>query len=183
MSRITTTALLAAAFLAVFLQAHASGVRRLLGTQVDLVTPLMVYAGVAGTPITVFSLAVLAGLCLDSLSANPLGASLLPLFVTGLLLQRCREFILGDQVQAQWVVGMAACAFNQILCLFLLAGMDRSPYLGWRLAWDTCFVAMAGAVITPAVFWLFTRFNRAFHHPIVAEESFRLDRQIKRGRH
>lgn len=183
MSRITTTALLAAAFVAVFLQSHASGLRRFLGTQVDLLTPLMVYAGVAGTPITVASLAILGGLSLDSLSANPLGASLLPLFATGLIIQRSRELILGDQVQAQWVVGVAACALNQLLCLFFLAGLDRSPHLGWGQLWDALVVTAAGAVITPAVFWFFIRFNRAFHHPIVGEESFRLDRQIKRGRH
>lgn len=182
MSRLTITALLALAFLAVFLQAHATGFRRLAGAQLDLLTPLMVYAGVAGNASTIAWLAVLGGLWQDSLSASPFGVSVLPLFMTGLLIQKNRELLLSDQLQAQWMVGLAACALNPLLTLFLLVGMERRPHLGWGMVWDWLVVSLGGAALTPMVFWFFHRFNRAVHHPLVEEAPFRTDREMKRGR-
>ena len=47
----------------------------------------------------------LGGLWFDSLSANPLGVSVLPLFLVGLAIHLNRELILRDQAFAQvvWV--------------------------------------------------------------------------------
>ena len=46
----------------------------------------------------------------DSLSANPLGVSVLPLFLVGFLIYRQRELILRDQPFAQFVLGLGASA-------------------------------------------------------------------------
>lgn len=183
MSRLTTIALLLSAYVAVFLQCHAMAWRRLTGSQLDFLTPLMVYAGVMGGPSTIAWLALLGGLWLDGLSANPLGVSVLPLFTAGFVIQRHREYVLGDQVQAQWIVGAATCAVTPLLTLFLLAGMEHRPLLNGGLLWDWLQVTLGGAVLTPFVFWMFNRFNAAVHHPVVGEDTFRKDREIKRGRH
>ena len=84
MSALNTIFILVAAFLAVFGEAAFPGVRHWLGAQVDLLPALMVYASLCAGLATVALLAVLGGLWFDSLSANPLGVSILPLFIVGL---------------------------------------------------------------------------------------------------
>ena len=94
-----TVFVLAAAFLAVFWEAAFGGVRHLLGAQIDLLPALMVYAGLFSGITTVTLLAVCGGLWFDSLSANPLGVSMLPLFVVGLVIHVKRDLILRDHVR------------------------------------------------------------------------------------
>src|SRR6185503_2169549 len=110
MSWLHTFLILMAAFLAVFFQATFNGVRNLLGAQIDLLPSLMVYTALSGGLATLAVTAVCAGLWFDSLSANPLGISVLPLFFIGFLIQRYRGLILRDQVYAQWVLGWSASA-------------------------------------------------------------------------
>src|SRR5258706_10846770 len=97
MTLLTTIFILGAAFLAVFWQAAFNGVRHLLGAQIDLLPALMVYASLYGGFTTVVLLAVLGGLWFDSLSANPLGVSVLPLFIIGVSIYASRELILRTQ--------------------------------------------------------------------------------------
>ncbi len=182
MSRLTITALLVAAFTAAFLQAHASGLRHLLGAQLDLLTPLVVYAALLGHPATLATLATLGGLWLDALSVNPFGISILPLYLTGFLIQRNRELIQSDHPQTQWIVGLIACTLKLVLTLVLLLSLDHPPHLGWDTLWTLLVVATGGAALTPAVFWAFDRFNQAVHHPALGDPPFRADREIKRGR-
>jgi hypothetical protein len=79
-----TILVLAVAFLAVFGEAVADRPRQLFGAQVDLLPALMVYAALNANLHVVSLLAVFGGLWFDSLSANPLGVSILPLFAVGL---------------------------------------------------------------------------------------------------
>ena len=83
MNWLQTVLVLGAAFLAVFWEAAFGGVRHLLGAQVDLLPPLMVYASLCTGLTTVTLLALCGGLWFDSLSANPLGVTVLPLFAVG----------------------------------------------------------------------------------------------------
>ena len=96
MNWLSTLFILVTAFLAVFWEAAFNGVRYLIGAQIDLLPALMVYAGLCAGITTVALLAVLGGLWFDSLSANPLGASVLPLFVIGLLIHVKRDLILRE---------------------------------------------------------------------------------------
>src|SRR5437773_3378747 len=107
--------ILGAAFLAVFWQAAFNGVRHLLGAQIDLLPALMVYASLYGGFGTVVLLAVLGGLWFDSLSANPLGVSVLPLFVIGVAIYANRDLILRNQTLAQFVLGLAASAAAPVM--------------------------------------------------------------------
>src|SRR5438094_3400750 len=97
MTLLNTIFILGAAFLAVFWQAAFNGVRHLLGAQIDLLPALMVYASLYGGFTNVVLLAVLGGLWFDSLSANPLGVSVLPLFVIGVAIYANRDLILRNQ--------------------------------------------------------------------------------------
>src|SRR5436309_2700103 len=93
MNWLDTILVLLAAFLAVFWEAAFQGLRHLLGAQLDLLPPLMVYASLCASLSTVVLLAVCGGLWFDSLSANPLGISVLPLLAVGVAIYANRDLI------------------------------------------------------------------------------------------
>src|SRR5216117_4569684 len=94
MNTLNTIAILLLAYLAVFLESYFRGLRNLVGAQIDLLPALMVYASLSAGISTVALLATLGGLWFDSLSANPLGITVLPLFVVGAAIHHWRELIL-----------------------------------------------------------------------------------------
>ena len=182
MNWLPTILLLGAAFLAVFWQAAFGGVRYLLGAQIDLLPPLMVYASLYGSVTTVTLLALCGGLWFDSLSANPLGVTVLPLFVIGLAIHLKRGLILRDQTVAQLVLGLGASAAAPILTLLLLLTMRRAPLLGWGTLWQLVVQGVGGAIATPVCFELFGWLQRLLVHGAANPSSFRPDREIRRGR-
>ena len=109
MNPLNSILVLLVAFVAVFLEASVNGLRNLLGAQIDLLPALMVYASLSAGLTTVMALSVLGGLWFDTLSANPLGISILPLFLVGYAIHLRRELILRDQLFAQFVLGLIAC--------------------------------------------------------------------------
>jgi rod shape-determining protein MreD len=182
MSALTSTLILATAFVLVFLQSALGGVRFLFGAQPDLLPALMVYVALSRTLRTITTLAIGGGLFMDSLSANPLGSSVLPLLVVGLLLHARRDLILRDQVYAQWVLGLAACGLNPLLTLLVIQSTGATPLIGWGFVWQWLVLTVSGACFVPLFFILFDRVHRAFSYQTLPETSFRADRQIKRGR-
>jgi len=116
------------------------------------------------------------------LSANPLGVSILPLFIVGLLIYVIRDLVLRDQVYAQFVLGLAASSAVPVLNIILLLTMGSDPLLGWGSLWQWTVMSAGGAVATPVVFIFFEWLHRAFTHGHVHETSFRPDREIRRGR-
>jgi len=181
MNWLNTILLFGAAFLAVFWEAAFSGLRRVLGAQIDFLPALMVYAGLcAGLP-TIALLAAWGGLCLDSLSANPLGISIVPLFLAGLVVYSSRELLLRDQPFAQVVLGLAASAGVSLLTLLLLLTTGHTPLLGWGTLWQLAVTSAGGALVTPACFILFDWLHQSLNHRRAAETSFRADREIRRG--
>ena len=182
MNWLNTLFILVTAFLAVFWEAAFNGVRHLIGAQIDLLPALMVYTGLCAGITTVTLLAVLGGLWFDSLSANPLGVSVLPLFVIGLLIHVKRDLILRDQTFAQWVLGLAASAAVPVLTLLLLLTTRHTPLFGWGTLWQLIVMSVGGAIATPICFELFGWLDRTLVHHRAAQTSFRADREIRRGR-
>jgi cell shape-determining protein MreD len=182
MNWLHTVLVLGAAYLAVFWEAAFGGVRYLLGAQIDLLPPLMVYAGLCTGLTTVTLLALCGGLWFDSLSANPLGVTVFPLFAIGLTLHLKRELILRDQTFAQFVLGLAASAAAPALTLLLLLTMARTPLLGWGTLWQLAVLSLGGAIATPICFELFGWLQRTLDHHGDVPSSFRPDREIRRGR-
>jgi hypothetical protein len=182
MNSITTVILLAVAFLAVYFETSFNEMRRLFGVQVDLLPSLMVYAGLSYGLGVVVLLAVCGGLWFDALSANPLGVSILPLFMVGFVIQHYRGLILRDQTYAQWVLGLAASAFAPALTVLILLNLDTRPLVGWFSLWQWLVMAVVGGAITPIWFALFDRIYAALVYRPLGDTSFRADREIKRGR-
>jgi len=182
MNWLNTGFVLGAAFLAVFAEAAFGGARNLLGAQIDLLPPLMVYAGLGSGITTVTLVAVCGGLCFDSLSANPLGVTVLPLFTIGLAIHLKQDLILRDETFARLVLGLSASAAAPVMTLLLLLSMGRSPLVGWGTLWQLVVLSVGGAVATPVWFEIFGWLQRTLVHHRSVESSFRPDRQIRRGR-
>ena len=182
MNWLNTIALLLVAFLAVFLDSYVRSIRNLLGAQIDLLPALMVYASLSASISTVALLATLGGLWFDSLSANPLGVTVLPLFVIGFILHYYRDLILREQLYAQFMLGLAASAAAPLFTVLSLIGVGAEPLLSWGSLWQWIVMAVGGGAFTPVCFRLFDRFNRAFSYRPQTVSSFRPDREIKRDR-
>ena len=177
-----TIFVLCAAFLAVFWEAYFQGVRHLLGAQIDLLPALMVYASLCSRLSTVVLLAVCGGLWFDSLSANPLGISVLPLLLVGLAIYANREFILRTQTFARLVLGLAASSTVPLLTLIFLLTTGHRPLVGLGTLWQLIVMSVGGAIATPVCFEIFGWLHRLLGPPPVSELSFRPDREIRRGR-
>ena len=182
MSWFNTITILVVAYLAVFAQATINELRHLLGVQLDLIPSLVVYAALSGGVMTFTIVAMCGGLWMDSLSANPLGVSPLPLFLVGLVIHQFRELILRQQPFAQFILGAGATAAAPLLTLVLLMNTQVQPLLGWFSLWQWIAMSVIGGAVTPLWFFAFEHIGETFSYRPLNEARFRSDRQIKRGR-
>ena len=182
MNWFNTIAILIAAYLAVFFQATFNELRQWVGVQIDLLPGLIVFAGLGSSIVTLTLLAVCGGLWADSLSSNPLGMSMLPLFLVGLLIHRSREFILRDQPFAQFVLGTAATAAASLLTLLMIINTNAQPLLSWFSLWQWIVLSLVGGSVTPLWFRFFDWIGDTLNYRPLGGNSFRADREIKRGR-
>lgn len=177
-----TILVLLVAFVAVFWEAAFNGIRHWFGAQVDLLPALMVYASLQTGIVTVTLLAVLGGLWFDTLSANPLGVTVLPLFFAGMLVYLTRDLILREQTFAQFVLGVSASLFVPVFVLLLLLSTGHEPLFGWGTLWQLIVMGAGGAIATPVFFEIFGWLERVLGYAGPSEPSFRPDREIRRGR-
>jgi rod shape-determining protein MreD len=182
MNALNSILVLIAAFIAVFWESAFNGIRGLLGAQVHLLPALMVYASLSTGLITTSFTALLGGLLFDSLSANPLGVSVLPLFLVGLIIYTQRELILRDQFFAQFVLGMSASAIAPALTVLLMLTKGEPPLIGLGSIWQWIVMSIGGGIATPLWFYLLGLFDRTLNYRQATESSFRSDREIRRGR-
>lgn len=169
-------------YLAVFVEASFGGVRHFLGAQIDLLPALIVYTSLSAGLITIILVAVCGGLFFDSLSANPLGVSVLPLLLMGAAIYSQRGLILREQTFAQLVLGLGASALAPVLTLLLMLTGGHKPLLGWFSLWQWMVMVIGGGILTPVLFFIFALLERALMYRPARQTSFRSDRQIERGR-
>jgi hypothetical protein len=182
MNRLNSILIFMAVLVTVYLQDTCDLTRHWLGAQIDLLPALMIYASLRCEMVTVAALAVFGGLCLDSLSANPLGASILPLFFIGFIVHPRRGLLLREVYYARFVLGLCASGLTPLLTLLFILSKGRTPVLGWGTIWQWLVMTLGGGLLTPVVFWLFDWLNRALTYQPVFQNSFRPDREIRRGR-
>ena len=183
MNLFQTIMILAFAFLTIFAETVISAPRDLLGAQIDLLPALMIFTALSSDLVTVSLLAVFGGLGLDSLSANPLGISIVPLMLVGFPVYLRRDLILRGFPFAQSVLGAAASAIVPALVLVLLLNGGTQPLVGWGSLWQLIVMTAGGAVATPIIFAFFAWCDRTLGYQPRSETSFRPDREILRGRH
>ena len=175
--------ILLTAFLGVFLQAAWDLPRHLIGAPINFLPPLLVFAAFRSDVVTISLLAGLGGMWSDALSANPLGASVLPLFWVGLALHHWRELILQELVYARFVVGLFASAAVPLLTLLIIMTMGTPTLASWGLLGQWLVVAVFGGLLTPLCFWFLDAAHERLFPPPAPQPSFRSDREIKRGRY
>jgi hypothetical protein len=181
MNWVNTTAILATAYVAVFLEMHLGGLRWVLGAQIDFLPSLMAYTALTGGLGTVALLAVWGGACYDALSANPLGTTALPLFVAGALIHYHRGLILREQWVARFAIALGACGLVPLLSVLVLLSVGAEPLLGYGTLWQWMVMAVGGCAVTPVWFFVLDGLSRALSYPVRTEPAFRADRDIKRG--
>jgi len=148
MSFLNSILVLAAAFLAVFGESVFPGLRNLLGAQIDLLPALMIYAALNTNILVMALLAIFGGLWFDSLSANPLGLSILPLFIVSFPVFLQRDLILREVPFAQLVLGGLASAAAPLISVLLLLTAGKEPLLGWGSLWQWLVMIAGGAMGT-----------------------------------
>ncbi len=175
---------LVAAFVAVFMQSAYAGYSNILQAKMDLLPMLMVYTALTHGLLTIVALALCGGLWFDSLSANPLGVSVLPLLLIGFVIYYNRGFLLRENTHAQFFFGLFASAAAPIMTLMIILALGESPLLGWGSIWQWFAMSLVGGALTPACFRTFDWMKRALNYQPVAEStSFDPNREIKRGRY
>lgn len=177
-----TTTLFFVAWLTLFAQTQFRPLVNLIDTPISVLPALLVYAALTHNLLTVVILAVVAGLGLDSLSAAPLGISILPLFAIVFGLHLRQHLILRDQTYAQFWLGFGAGIAAPLLTLLLLNLGSVRVIQGPTLIVQILILGLLNGAVCPAVFRFFDAIHRTFDYQPVAESSFRPDRQIKRGR-
>ena len=141
-----------------FLEGSFDLFRNWLGAQITLLPALMVYASLTSGIGTVALLAVCGGLWRDSLSADPLGVSILPLFLIGFIILWKRDLLLRENQFAQMALGLAAGAVFPLAYAFFAvepgagaaAGLDVALAMGGRDADGRDFGAAAVRAVWPA---------------------------------
>ncbi len=205
MNWVHPTAILLTVLLLAFGQAALPGFREITSVQPDLLPAVMVYVALhAGLPMTTAA-ALLGGLAFDSLSAGPLGLSVVPLIAVGVFLHLRRELLLRDSAWAQALLGAGAALVTSMGSLILLLGLwpllsgaaeasgpwperlgslTSPPIVGPGLLWQWLVTAAAGAVGTPMVFGFFRWVDTTFQYQPVPKSGYRTDRdrEISRGR-
>lgn len=182
MNLINSTLIFLIAFVAVFLQSYSQFFRHWLGFQPNLLPCLMVYAGLTQGWSSMSLMAVLGGLWMDTLSMNPLGVSILPLFLVGIVLEHYRPLILREQAYAQFMLGGGASLLVPVLTLMIIRSRGEQPIAGWRFAWQLAGLTLSGALLTPLLFGAIQKLQKAFNYQPAPEPNFRPNREIKYGR-
>jgi cell shape-determining protein MreD len=185
MSRINLIVVLMAAFLCVYVQTAFQGFRNVIHAQFDLLPALMAYVALSADLVAVAILALVGGVLFDTLSANPLGVSILPLFFIGVILQARHDLILRDMTYAQFIVGCCVSASMPLMTLVGLWAMGERPIVGLQTLWQWLVMALVGGGVTPFFFHLFDRLELALNYsaaPAFNESMARHNREIKRGR-
>ena len=184
--------------------------RSAFGIACDLSPAVVVYLALTRDITILAFFCMLVGFFSDCFSLNPLGLSMLSLFITGCGLQIIREMILRDRVLTRAILGSIAFVATPLIgfiCMFwiwplfhtlpggsigdelqtdlyygsIVYGWQPVPNWGWL--WKGTVLAIFGAIATPLTMWILDQFVHMFSYPTVMESTFRKDREIKRGRY
>jgi len=80
------------------------------------------------------------------------------------------------------VLGLLASSMVPLLILLLLLSTRQAPTVGWIIIWQWLVMSLGGGILTPVIFRLFDGLHHALSYKPVVETSFRMDREIRRGR-
>ncbi len=182
MSRHTFTCLILFAMVITYVQSHWSVMEGMWRAQVDLLPIFAAYAALHGGLGAIIGVALVAGAWFDVLSANPIGTSLISLFLTALIIHRVHEVVLKGQLAAQFFVSLSAGILGPVLSYFLLWSMGMQPLAGWGTLWQIVVNAMVCGVFGPFVFLILNLMDRWVSYEPVAQPWNRPVVEVKRSK-
>jgi hypothetical protein len=147
-----TISILLAALIGVFLEVVVDLPRNLLGAQINPLPALVVYAALQSNLATLTLLAICGSLWQSSLSADPLGIALFPLFLVGVFIELNRRQFARRERFVRFTLGTAASASVPLFTLFLLLTMGHEPILSWLSLWQWLVMAVGGGLLTLLAF-------------------------------
>ncbi|MDP6893571.1 MAG: rod shape-determining protein MreD [Verrucomicrobiota bacterium] len=175
--------LLLGAYFLTFMQSHWHGPRLWLGFQPDLTPALLVFVGMTMGARYISTVALATGLWLDSLSANPFGISVFPLFLVGWIVFYIREKIMTKEFMAQLYLGVIASLTVFLFQLILLGMLSVNPMIGWEIVFWSILNAFLCGVSVPLLNFMYKVFIRWFSHPPYEPNKWlNNNRQIVRGK-
>jgi len=182
MNRLTFVLLLGVAALLAFVEGRGIIREGVFGTRIDVLPVLVTYAALRGDIYTLVGFTCFSGLLFDTLSANPLGVSMLSLTLVGVLLIQMRGLILRNQVLAQMALGTCVATLNPIVNLFLVWALGLDPVVGWGSLFQIGVMGISGAILAPFFFMLFDWLEAELTYAEEPFSRFRFEVEIKRGR-
>jgi hypothetical protein len=156
--------ILLAALIGVFLEATVTLPRDLLGAQVNPLPALVVYAALHSNLATLTLLIICGSLWQSSLSADPLGIAILPLFLVGAFIEFNRKQFARRERFVRFTLGTAASASVPLLTLFLLLTIGHEPTLNWFSLWQWLVMAVGGGLLTLLAFFVLDWFKEVLTH-------------------
>ncbi len=144
--------ILLAALIGVFLEATVGLTRDLIGEQINPLPALVVYAALQSNLTTLTLLVICGSLWQSSLSADPLGIALFPLFMVGAFIEFHRKQFAQRERFVRFTLGTAASASVPLLTLFLIFTIGHEPILNWFSLWQWLVMAVGGGLLTLLAF-------------------------------
>ena len=182
MNRLPVILMFVVLWLAIFAQTQFAVLHRAVGLPLSVLPALMVYAALThGLALAAF-FSVVAGLWLDSVSASRFGVSVFPMFIFVFVVQTRSHLLLREQRFAQFWLGATGGFGVPLLTAGILQLGQREPAFTQGTWWQLSVLGLVNGLVCPLVFGLFDQLSRTFDYQVVEPPSFRLDRQIVRGR-
>ena len=150
--------LLVIALLALYLANTLEWPQRITGTRINPLPALIVCAAMRAPVVALTLLAVLGSLWQTSLSADPPGISMIPLFVVGVAVSLNRRAIHTRLWGARFAVAAAAGALVPLVTVGFLMLLGRQPLLGWFSFWQLAVMSLTSGLLAliffPLLEWL-----------------------------
>ena len=148
-------AILLTALVTIFFEATCQIPRDLTGAQIDPLPALMIVTGLRAPALAITALAIVGSLWQSSLSSDPLGIGILPLFALGMLMHLNVKSISHHHASSRFALGAIAGAFVPILTLCLLLLSGHQPMVGLYSLWQWTVSIIGSGLLALGFFpWL-----------------------------
>ena len=158
MKHFFTLTILLTALGAIFFECACGIPRNLTGAQIDPLPALMIVVALRSPVLAITALAIMGSLWQSSISADPLGISMLPLFLLGMTVHLNKRRISSHHPGQRFALGAIAGAIVPALTLGLLLLTSQQPLVGWYSLWQWA-VGILGSgllalIFSPWIEWL-----------------------------
>lgn len=157
MKAFLTLTVLITALITTYLASSWSLPKQITGAQLDPLPALMLVVALRAPITTIAILAIFASLTQSALSSNPLGISLLPLYIVG-----CAAHINSHNLYlhtgSRFALGAGAGAAIPLMSLALLLLTNKEPLIGWFSLWQWAAGILSSGLMAliffPLIEWL-----------------------------